>query len=189
MFHGPQYAWYEQPSYELVTGIIRTMYASEEKLLHSISLMLKRHPAMINSRDRRTGVTLLQHMVETVTLAPMLGRILKLVDCPIGLMADKGGSRQPILSALEQGRWSSLRPLLVSLLSGKIAGTPQTFRLLSTCFIKLARTNPRDFLHFIENMPLHPEPEVLSPASPALMHVRCLTRLFKSFVHLQYLRA
>ena len=80
--------------------------------------------------------------------------------CHIGLQADSRG-RTCLSSAIEQGKWRALQQLLEALRQKQISIVPGSMRLVAECFEAIAHDYPLDFLHYIQNMPLDAEPEVL----------------------------
>ena len=156
---GTGYAWRDPPSFGVVASLIMTMLANEDELLHCTSLIIDSHPAVVNSRDPDTGASLLQFVISNANRSRLLD-VLLAATCRIGLQADARG-RTCLHSALEQGKWHSLQQLLDALRHERFSAIPGSMRLVAECFEAIAKDYPLDFLHYIGNLPLQQEPEVL----------------------------
>lgn len=143
----------------MVASLIMTMLTSEDQLMHSVKLLIDAHPAVVNARDPETGASLLQFVIAHANQAKLLDLLLG-AQCHIGLQADARG-RTCLHTALEQGKWHSLQQLLEALRHRRFSIIPGSMRLVAECFEAIAHDYPLDFLHYIANMPLDPEPEVL----------------------------
>jgi len=156
---GTEYAWHDPPSFRAISSLIATMLTSEEQLLHSMRLILDAHPAIVNARDPDTGASLL-HFVISHANQPKLFELLMSAQCLIGMQADAHG-RTCLHAALEQGKWRSVQQLLEALRHKRFSIIPGSMRLVAECLEAIAVDYPLDFLQYISNMPLDPEPEVL----------------------------
>ena len=55
------------PAYAVVQGLIKQMLSKPEELLKTLTIILERHPAVVNSHYLRTGSSLLQMVRRTAT--------------------------------------------------------------------------------------------------------------------------
>lgn len=156
---GMEYAWRDPPSFGVVASLIMTMLGNEEELLHCTKLIIDNHPAVVNSRDPETGASLLQFVISNANRSRLLD-ILLASQCRIGLQADMRG-RTCLHQALENGKWHSLQQLLDALRHERFSVIPGSMRLVAECFEVIASDYPLDFLHYIGNLNLQHEPEVL----------------------------
>ena len=62
------------PAYAVVQGLIRQMLSKPEELLKTLTIILERHPALVNSHDPRTGSSLLQMVTENCNVTQVLER-------------------------------------------------------------------------------------------------------------------
>ena len=146
-------------SFGVVGSLILTMLSNEEELLHTTKLIVDAHPAVVNSRDPETGQSLLQFVIAHANRNRLIDLLLS-AQCRIGLQADSRG-RTCLHVALEQGKWHALQQLLDALQAERFSVIPGSMRLVAECFEAIANDYPRDFLHYIGNLPLQTEPEVL----------------------------
>lgn len=151
--------WRDQPSIEVISDMVVAMSSVEEQLLHMVKLVLERHPAIVNARFHNDGASLIQFVV-TQTNQPKLLHALLQADCELGLPADCAG-RSALHAAIELGKWHSLQLLLDALRSSRFTAIPGAMAPISECFAHMAIRYPLDFLHFVANFELQPEPEVL----------------------------
>ena len=156
---GTEYTWRDPPSFGVVGSLILTMLSNEEELLHTTKLIVDAHPAVVNSRDPETGQSLLQFVIAHANRNRLIDLLLS-AQCRIGLQADSRG-RTCLHVALEQGKWHALQQLLDALQAERFSVIPGSMRLVAECFEAIANDYPRDFLHYIGNLPLQTEPEVL----------------------------
>ena len=83
---GTQFSWQDQPSFAVLSSLIETMMHSEKQLLRSLRLVTDRHPAVVNARHPRTGISLLQFVIEHCNHAAVLETLLE-VDGRLALHA------------------------------------------------------------------------------------------------------
>ena len=62
------------PAYAVVQGLIKQMLSKPEELLKTLTIILERHPALVNSHDPRTGSSLLQMVTENCNVTQVLER-------------------------------------------------------------------------------------------------------------------
>ena len=69
---GAQHSWQDMPSYAVVQGLIKQMLSKPEELLKTLTIILDRHPAVVNSHDPHTGSSLLQMVTENCNVTQVL---------------------------------------------------------------------------------------------------------------------
>ena len=156
---GNSFSWQEQPAIEVMSDMILTMASNQETVLHSVQLVLERHPAIVNARFLDTGASLIQFVI-TQTNQPKLLHALLRADCQMGLPVDHSG-RSALHVAIEQGKWHSLQLLLEALRSHHFTMIPGSMAPILDCLREMAARYPLDFLSFIASFELQAEPEVL----------------------------
>ena len=72
------------PAYAVVQGLIKQMLSKPEELLKTLTIVLERHPAVVNSHDPRTGSSLLQMVTENCNVTQVLELLMR-ADCHVGL--------------------------------------------------------------------------------------------------------
>ena len=152
-------SWDEQPSFIVLSSWVQAMLSSEEQLLHMISLILDRHPAVVNTSHPEKGGSLVQYVIQNTNQPKLLEKLLT-ANCRIGLPRDWRG-RSPLHVAIEHGKWRALQLLIDALLQNRFSIIPGAMALVSECLQAMAYKYPLDFLHFIASFELQPEPEIL----------------------------
>lgn len=160
---GTQYAWRDQPSTRVLMDLIGALLTEEDKLYHCLQLIVRRHPAIVNAFTPDGRGSVLQHMVEACNFPAVLNLLLS-AECSVGLQPDPLGNTA-LNTALELGKWRTLRQLIGSITERKLKLVPTAMTQMSTCFSAMALRYPREFLLFVKHMPMQPEPEVLGSAS------------------------
>ena len=74
------------PAYAVVQGLIKQMLSKPEELLKTLTIILERHPAVVNSHDPRTGSSLLQMVTENCNVTQVLERTLTLTLLTLTLL-------------------------------------------------------------------------------------------------------
>lgn len=153
------YGWGDAPSFGVFASLIMNPMLSAQQLTHCVELIMKSHPTVVNLRDPVTGTSMLQYVVSNSNNAKLLDTLLT-ATCSIGLYPDVDG-RTCLHTALELGKWRAIQQLLGGFEQKRFSIVPGAMHMLADCFDAIATNYPREFLHYIEFMPLEPEPEVL----------------------------
>ena len=156
------FVWSDMPSYEVTTSWVMAMIGDEEELLHALSLLLERSPALVNTKHPETGLSLLHFAVQH-TNQPKLMQMLLDSSCSVGLGTSLG--KYSICSTLELSITLGKLPLLQRMLEAartpSFAKAPATYELLNLSLRSMSMKYPSSFLEVILNTELQPEPEVL----------------------------
>jgi len=160
---GIQYGWQDQPAHGVVSQMMLSMLSTEEILLKYISLVLAKHPSVVNSQDALTGKSLLQFAVEKCPMPRVIDVFLK-ANVKLGMGGDVQ-NKTALYTSVLQGKWRALQQIIDALLSGRFGFSPNSMRLVMQAFQTMASKHPREFLYLVTNMPLEPEPEILSTAT------------------------
>ena len=158
---GSHYGWNEKPSFQVVSSLIMSLLSVEDQLLKTVSLILDRHPAIINMRSPAgtEGGSLLHFVILNTNHPELLERLLN-ANCRIAMPKDIN-ERSPLQIAYQNGKWRSLQLLLDALRRGRFSSIPGPMHVLNESMRDIAYKYPLDFLKFIEAFELQPEPEVL----------------------------
>eukprot|EP00966_Prymnesium_polylepis_P234339 5420398-Prymnesium_polylepis.1 len=143
----------------------------EEELLKYMSSTIARHPSVVNASSAgESKESLLQFVVRhcnfpsvrSVTCADWHALAATQGDASLctGLQPDATG-QTALDTALQVGKWQAIHALLNAYIDGRFAIVPEGMASVTSIFYELAHKFPRDFLRFIKNLPLQPEPEVL----------------------------
>lgn len=192
--HG-HYGWRDQPSYSVVSRLLLSMLGSEERLCRALMLLLRRHPAIVNSRRDESpkhdssgalavqlpgsGTSLLQLLVRQCSFPSVLQLMLQ-ASCRVGLLPDARASTA-LDTAIQHGRWFAVQQLIKKVLAGEIAATPQAMGRVVSTFKAMSRHFPRLFLQLLSGLPLQQETEVLE--GEETHNVRRLPRLTSARIH------
>ena len=164
---GLHYGWNEMPSFQVVSSLIMSLLSAEDQLLKTVKLIMDRHPAIINMQapkgtEGTAGGSLL-HFVILNTNHPQLLELLLNANCRIAMPRDLSG-RSPLQLAQQNGKWRSLQLLLTALRKGGFSIIPKPMQIVNESMRDIAYKYPLDFLDFIAQFELQPEPEVLGEA-------------------------
>ena len=157
---GNCYGWQDQPSYRLITSLITELLSNEDQLLRCLTLIFKKHPSLALGIEPETGNSLLQFVVETCSRTPsVIEMMLYLRPQPIGLQPNMSGLTA-LHAAMAEGGWRAMQILQKAIIDGRIQLTKPTIEKITRVMCETAPIYPRDFLRFIEKMPLQFEPEI-----------------------------
>ena len=156
---GAQYSWQDMPAFDVVRGLIKEMLSKPDELIKTMTLILDRHPAVVNARDPRNGSSLLHFVTEHCNVTQVLELLLQ-ADCRIGLQQNYVGMTA-LHAALYHSKWGALRQLYGALLADRFTFTPGAMALVAECFAPMAARYPKEFLQFVSRMPLQGAPELL----------------------------
>ena len=69
---GANYSWQDAPCFHVVSSWVMAMLQREDELLHAISLLLARSPALVNARHPESGASLLHYVVYNTNLSKLV---------------------------------------------------------------------------------------------------------------------
>ena len=157
----------DPPAFGFIARLVRDA-AAEQGLesnasMEALEMMLAAHPSAVNARDPRLGTTLLQYAMGFAD-PHLLDLLLRRSECRIGLHPDRHGIT-PLHVALEPGRQQLLQLLLSNMINGRFTlATAGAMQTLSSCWAKMSESYPHEFLAYVSQVELEPEPEVLGDA-------------------------
>jgi len=160
---GTACTWQDRPSFEMMTSLISTLAAEEEMLLRCVSVILAKHPSIVNISPNPLqpdkGPSLLQWAIENGCSSALLAKLMT-TKCSLGLQMDPKG-RTCLSPALEHGKSAHMQLLLEALVAGRFLALPGPMRAVMSTFVQWSYRFPSDFLKLVGCMPLQPEPEIL----------------------------
>jgi len=160
---GTACGWQDRPSFSMMTSLISSLAAEEHMLLRCVSVILMRHPSIVNTTADATcpdaGPSLVQWAIENGCSSSLLAKLLN-AQCSLGLLRDSSG-RTAISPAIEHGKSAHMQLLLEALVSGRFVALPGSMKAVASTFSQWCYRFPADFLNLIGSMPLQPEPEIL----------------------------
>ena len=152
---GNSFGPFDRPSYELVTSLISELLSNEELLLRCLGHLLRRHPSLVNHDS------LIRFVSETCSRTPSVLQLLFSSPVGIGIIPNSDGVTA-LHVAMTSGGWRPMQIILDAILNGRVVLTKVSLEIISECICTAAPFYPRDFLRFVERLPLQPEPEIFS---------------------------
>ena len=114
-----------------MSGIVTSLLSVEDQLLRSMQLLIKRHPAVVNSVDEHGSGGSLLHFVIDRTNQPELLEILLNANCRIALQRDKH-ERSPIQLTIQTGKFRSMQLILEALINKRFSMIPQPMSIINS---------------------------------------------------------
>ena len=156
-----QYAWQDQPSFD----VARVLVAKNELTKRCIRPVIATHPEIVNARDFASGRSFLHYMIEHTNDTELLRELIRGKHAISLASTDKRG-RTVIGAALVEARRSAVVLLLEAVAEGRVSRVPSAMAALVSNFDRLAREYPKDFLHFIRAVRWDEEPEIFEEHIP-----------------------